>query len=65
MGASNWVDIEVELIKKMTDKAMLCVIGDEEVWLPFSQVAHDEDYEEGDENLTLSITEWIAEQKGL
>lgn len=65
MGASNWVHIEVDLIKKTTFKAMLCVIGDEEFWLPFSQVADHDDYDEGDENVTISITEWIAEQKGL
>jgi hypothetical protein len=69
MGASNYVSLPVSCIIKETDKA-LCVevIGGSEittVWLPKSQVANADEYEEGDKDCTLSITEWICEQKGL
>ena len=60
-----WIHLDCERIEKITDKAMLAVIDGEEVWLPLSQIADSDDYEEGDEDLTLSVTEWIAEQKGL
>ena len=62
---SNYVNIDVDRILKVTDKALLVRIGEEEHWLPLSQIADADDYEEGDVDLTLSITEWIAEQKGL
>lgn len=65
MSASNYVHLDVDEIKVVTDKAMLVVIGDEEHWLPLSQVADPDDYAVGDEDLTLSVTEWIARQKGL
>lgn len=50
----------VRLVRK-TEKAGLFALEDgEEMWIPFSQVeGHDE--ETGD----LTITRWIAEQKGL
>lgn len=50
---------------KITEKAMLIEINEEDVWLPLSQVADYERYEEGDTDLTLSITEFIAEKEGL
>lgn len=63
---SNWVHIEVAEIKRETDKAFLCVLEDgEEVWLPFSCIADAEDYSAGDQDCTMSITEWLASQKGL
>jgi hypothetical protein len=64
MSFSGYVHIEVDLIKKITEKAFLVKTNDFDVWLPKSQIADPEDYEEGDENITLSITEWIAKQKG-
>ena len=39
MSSSNYVHLDVQLVKKATDKALLCVIDGEEVWLPLSQVA--------------------------
>jgi len=65
MGQSNWVHIEVEEIVCETDKAFLCRVDGEEHWFPKSQVSNPEDYEEGDADVTLSITEWIANEKGL
>lgn len=67
MTYSGWVHIEVKRIKRVTDKALLVVIEvdseDEEVWIPKSQVADADDYEVGDANLCLSVTEWIYRQK--
>lgn len=66
MGASNWVHLDVEEIVRETDKAFLVRLEDgEEVWLPKGQVADADDYKEGDTNCTLSISEWIAGEKGL
>jgi hypothetical protein len=38
--------------------------GDEH-WIPFSQISDYEDYSEGDVNCTISITRWIAGEKGI
>jgi hypothetical protein len=66
MSSSNYVTVLIEKIKKETDKAFLCEIEDgEDVWLPFTHVADYENYEEGDEDLEISITEWMAREKGL
>lgn len=60
-----YIHIDVELIKKETPKTFLVVIDGEEYWLPKSQITDWEDYEEGDKNCSMSITEFIAEEKGL
>lgn len=65
MSFSRWIHIDVEAITKETDKAFLCVIDGDEYWLPKSQIADADDYEEGDENVSMSITEFIAGEKGL
>lgn len=65
MGSSNYVHIHVDEILRQTDKAYLCLINGEEVWIPKSQIADAADYDDGDKDLTLSITEFIAKQKGL
>jgi hypothetical protein len=65
VSASNYVHLEVERIQRVTDKALLLLLKDgEEVWIPLSQVADGYDYQEGDENCTVSVTEWIAELEG-
>lgn len=65
MGFSNWVHLDVELVKRETDGAFLCVIDGDEVWLPKSQIDDPGRLAEGDEGVTVSVTEWIAKQKGL
>lgn len=64
-SSDRWVYIEVDRIKWETEKAFLCVRGDEEFWIPKTQVADYEDYEEGDEDVGMSVTRWIATEKGL
>jgi hypothetical protein len=63
---SNWVHLDVELIVRETDKALLLRLEDgEEVWIPLGQIADADSYSAGDTNCTVSVTRWIAEQKGL
>lgn len=62
----EWVHLGFELISQETDAAFLVVLEDgEEVWLPKSQISDPEDYAKGDKDGVISVTEWIAEQKGL
>ena len=64
MGASGWVHIDVERIMRETDAAFLVRLthewGGDQIWLPKSQVSDGGNYSEGDVDLTMSITEWIA-----
>ncbi len=63
---SDWVCIDVEEILRETDKALLCLIDGKEVWIPLSQIApEDRDVKVGDTDVGLSITSWIANEKGL
>lgn len=66
MSHSNWVHLDVEEIVQETEAAFLLRLdGGEEIWLPKSQIDDAEAYTVGDEDLTVSVTEWIAKQKGL
>lgn len=65
MVQSNWIHLDVERIAAETDNAFLCVVDGDEHWIPKSQIADPETYSDGDENCTISITEWIANKKGL
>lgn len=65
MSASNYVHLEDVTIVKATDKAFLIEYDDERHWIPLSQVANPDDYEQGDEDVSISVTEWIADQKGI
>lgn len=48
-----------------TAHALLCIIDDEEVWVPQSQVTEDSEvYRKGDEG-KLVVREWWATEKGL
>ena len=58
----NTVDLEV-VIKRETDKAYLIDHGGEsEVWMPKSQIKN---VAKNGRTVTLTVTEWIANQKGL
>lgn len=65
MGFSGWVHIVVEEILRETDKAFLCLIDCTEVWIPKSQIADANNYEEGEMDCEMSITEFIAKEKGI
>lgn len=66
MGQSNYVHLEDCNVLVVTPKAVLIEVADEKHWFPVSQLADGEDHnlEEGDKGITISVTEWIAKQKG-
>lgn len=50
---------------RQTEKALLCLIDGDEVWIPQSHIHDDSEvYEQGGEG-RLVISRWLAEQKGL
>jgi hypothetical protein len=59
------VEIHDVFVEAETAKAILCVIENEEFWVPKSQI-HDnsEVYEKGQDG-TLIVTSWWAEKEGL
>lgn len=65
MSASNWIHLDDVFVIKVTDSAFLIEVDDEQHWIPRSQVADPDDYKQGDQNASMSITEWIAKQKNL
>lgn len=65
MGFSSWVHLDVDRIVRETDAAFLIEIDGERHWIPKSQVSGSDRLSEGDEDVTVSVTEWIADQKGL
>lgn len=64
----SWVYIAVEKIERVTDKAFLVRTEQgEKHWIPYSHVSPEDrdDYEEGDIDLEMPVTEWLAKEKGL
>lgn len=65
MSQSEYVHLEGCDILAVTDAAIQVRWEGDRYWFPKSQVADPETYEAGDKGLTVSVTEWIAEQKGI
>lgn len=65
MSASNWIHLDNVKILKETEKAFLIEIEEGQFWIPRRQIADPDDYGEGDEGVSMSISEWIAEMKGI
>jgi hypothetical protein len=66
VSGSDWVHLDVQVIRRETDKAFQVILEDGSInWLPKSQVCDADEYQAGDRDLTMSVTEWIAQQKGL
>lgn len=65
MGASNWVHLENCDVVRLTERAVLVKYDGATVWLPLSQIDDPDRLEEGDKGITVSITEWLANEKGL
>lgn len=64
--SGDYVHLDVAKILKRTEAALLVRLEDgSEHWLPLSQVSDESDYDEGDLDCTVSITRWLAEQRGL
>ena len=66
MSESGWFHLDFLVIRQETDKAFQVMDTERNLWwIPKSQVCDPENYAAGDRDGTISITEWIAEQKGL
>lgn len=61
----KYVELEDCDIIAETDLAFLIEYDGDEYWIPRSQIEDPESLEEGDGPVTVSVTEWIAEQKGI
>lgn len=57
--------IDFNKIIKETDKALLVRFNGRQDWVPKTQIADARDYREGDVDGMISLTEWIANEKGL
>jgi hypothetical protein len=65
MSESRWVHLDFEEILAETEKALLVRFDEDcEEWIPLSQVADPDEYHAEMGAGTISITEWIAKQKG-
>lgn len=62
----EYVEIDLEIVT-ITDDAILTDDGDDEYWIPRSQIEDGEEIDWGDigKTLTLNIAEWFAEKEGL
>ena len=65
MSHSGYIHVEVEKVVLEIPKYFLLLIDGSEHWIPKSQIADPDTYERGDENVTVSMTDWIAKQKGI
>lgn len=67
MSQSNYVHLEDCTIVRLTDKAVRIEYEEVQYWIPVSQLADGEGHthHKGDENVTVSVTEWIANQIGI
>jgi hypothetical protein len=65
MSASRWVHLSCVDVLCEATSSFLLRIGDEQYWIPKSHIADAGDYEAGDDDVKISITKWIAEQKGI
>lgn len=58
-------ELAVEFVRE-TENAILVKDGNNEVWIPKSQVTYDEDLElKRGLALEIELPEWLAEEKGL
>jgi hypothetical protein len=65
MPQSNWVWLDDCSILKVTVEAILIEYEGEEYWLPHSQVTEVHRLHKGDIGVTVGISEWIAQKKGI
>ena len=62
MGTVNFVKVFLDF-KKETEKAMLFTDGENDFWLPKSQIMNQTEIAENE--YELDIPEWLAIEKGL
>lgn len=64
MGASEWVHLDVQVIRQETQKGFQVILESGKIyWLAKSAVANQERYQAGDRNCTVSVKEWFWEKK--
>ncbi len=63
--AEELARIEVERVKRATDKALCVVVEGEEVWIPKSAIHDDSEVWKEGQDGTLVIPLWLAEAKGI
>ena len=61
----NYVDLTYDRIIHQTDKAILFEFGDEEVWIPLSQIDPADLPLEDDVGGEVSVQFWLIQEKGL
>lgn len=59
----KWVEISFDSMKLETDKAYLFTSGEDEHWIPKSQMNGMDD--QHGQLIVVTMTEWIAKDKGL
>lgn len=64
-NSSDQVEIYVDRLVRQTDKAALCLIDGEEVWLPWSQIDDGSEIERNGDSGVAYIPRWLADQKHL
>lgn len=64
--SDEFAEVEVELVKVETDRALLVVVKGAESWIPKSVIdaERSEVAEKGDSGILL-VAEWFAEKEGL
>lgn len=65
MGYSSWTHLDGCDVLARTDKALLVRYDGEEFWLPLSQVSDPDTHKAGDRNVTVSVSDFIADKLGL
>lgn len=65
MGQTRYVHMEGCFIQKATEKALLVHYNGVVYWLPRSMVSNGDNFDTGDRDVTISIPERIAEEKGI
>lgn len=61
------VEITVDEVVKLTDKAALFEIDGEKHWIPFSQITEPDvdSIDIGDSDLSVHIPRWLADDRGI
>ena len=65
MSRKDWIGLVVDEIVRQTDKAFLCVIDEEQHWIPFSQIDLPDSFEVGEMDCEMYVSRWFAEKEGL
>lgn len=59
------VEVYVDRLIRQTEKAALCRIDGEEMWLPWSQIDEGSEIAKDGDSGTVYIPRWLAVDKGL